>query len=154
MATTRTGIDINAPRATVYQLLLDGDAVRAWMVPDGMDSEVHRFEPKQGGAFSITLTHDEATEAGRTDLQHDAYYGRFRTLVPDEQVVEVLEFVTDKPDMAGAQTITFTLTESGSGTRLDVEHADVPPGLSSDDNENAWRTALAKLRVMAERQPG
>ncbi|MFC4123303.1 SRPBCC domain-containing protein [Nocardia rhizosphaerae] len=152
MATTRMGTHINAPRATVYRLLIEADAVKTWMVPDDLTSEVHRFESAEGGSFSITVTHGETTEAGGTEPQHDAYYGRFLTLIPDEQVVEVLEFVTDKPEMAGAQTITFSLFEAADGgTDLEAVHEDVPPGLSPADNEIGWRMALAKLTALAER---
>ncbi|WP_280218866.1 SRPBCC domain-containing protein [Nocardia neocaledoniensis] len=152
MSTTRIGRHINAPRAAVYRLLLDADAVKAWMIPDHMAkaSEVHRFEPQEGGTFSITLIYDEASDADK-DAQHDAYYGRFLTLTPDEQVVEVLEFVTDRPEMSGAQTITFTLSDAaGGGTDLEVLHEGVPPGLSLPDNEIGWQTALAKLVALAE----
>ncbi|MFE9789420.1 SRPBCC domain-containing protein [Nocardia salmonicida] len=151
MATTRIGTHITAPRSTVYRLLLDGDAVGIWMVPDGMTSEVHRFEPVEGGSFSITITYDASTDAEKTDLQHDAYFGTFRSLVPDEQVVEVLEFVTERPDMTGAHSVTFTLTDVDGGTHLDVVHEGVPPGLSLADNEGTWQMALAKLVALAER---
>ncbi|MBC7302133.1 MAG: SRPBCC domain-containing protein [Nocardia sp.] len=160
MATTRIGTHINAPRSTVYRLLLDGDAVAAWMMPEGITSEVHRFEPVEGGSFSITLTHDEPAHtravtpdhvAGTPAQQHDAYFGTFRSLIPDEQVVEVLEFVTEKPDMTGAQTVTFTLTDADGGTYLEVLHEGVPPGLSPAENQAGWRMALTKLAALAAR---
>ncbi|MFC4373043.1 SRPBCC domain-containing protein, partial [Nocardia halotolerans] len=149
MATTRIGIDINAPRATVYRLLLDGDAVIGWMMPDGVSPEVHRFEPREGGSFSITLA---GATTGAAELPHDAYYGRFLSLVPDEQVVEVLEFVTEQDEMTGTQTITFTLSDTGTGTHLDSVHEGVPPGLSAADNDEHWQMALAKLKSMAEQR--
>ncbi|WP_446221692.1 SRPBCC domain-containing protein [Nocardia sp. IBHARD005] len=157
--TTRIGTQINAPRSTVYRLLLDGDAVAAWMMPDGITVDVHRFEPVEGGSFSITLTHDEpndADETGNYDAgtvrqQHDAYFGTFRSLTSDEQVVEVLEFVTEKPHMTGAQAITFTLTDADGGTHLEVLHEGVPPGLSPAENEIGWQMALTKLVALAER---
>ncbi|MEV0064704.1 SRPBCC domain-containing protein [Nocardia sp. NPDC050718] len=151
MATTRIGTHINAPRGSVYQLLIDPEAVRAWMVPDGMVSEVHRFEPEEGGVFSITVTQDEFTAAGTTEQQHHAYYGRFLSLVPEERVMEVLEFVTEIPDMAGAQTITFTLADADGGTDLEVLHEGVPPGMTLADNEVAWEVALAKMVALVER---
>ncbi|MFD4443961.1 SRPBCC domain-containing protein [Nocardia sp. NPDC058519] len=157
--TTRIGTQINAPRSTVYRLLLDGDAVAAWMMPDGISVDVHRFEPVEGGSFSITLTHDEPVDVGETGQhdagtvrqQHDAYFGTFRSLTSDEQVVEVLEFVTEKPDMTGAQTVTFTLTDAGGGTYLEVLHEGVPAGLGPAENEVGWQMALTKLVALAER---
>ena len=40
MSSTRLTRHIRAPRAAVYRALLDPDAVRQWMVPDGMTSKV------------------------------------------------------------------------------------------------------------------
>ncbi|MBW0269571.1 activator of HSP90 ATPase [Nocardia sp. MH4] len=152
MATTRIGTHINAPRSTVYRLLLEADAVTQWMMPDGMSCEVHRFEPEAGGSFSITVTNDEPSPSGIAELQHDAYYGRFLSLVPDERVVEVMEFVTGRPDMEGAQSITFSLSDAaGGGTDLEVLHEDVPQGLTAADNETHWRMGLRKLAALAER---
>ncbi|GGN96159.1 hypothetical protein GCM10011610_60840 [Nocardia rhizosphaerihabitans] len=151
MATTKIGTHINAPRATVYRLLVDPDSVKAWMVPDGMVSEVHRFEPEEGGVFSITVTKDETSDAAKTVPPHHAYYGRFLTLIPDERVREVLEFVTETPDMAGEQTMTFVLADAAGGTDLEVLHEGVPPGMTLDENTRAWQVALAKIVALAER---
>lgn len=91
MPTTSTRISrhVNAPRADVYRALLDARAVATWMVPDGMTSHVHRFEPREGGSFRISLTYDEPTGAGKTTEHTDTYHGHFSRLVPDEQVVQV-----------------------------------------------------------------
>jgi uncharacterized protein YndB with AHSA1/START domain len=48
---TRLSRYIRAPRAAVYRALLDAEAVRRWMVPDGMTSHVHSFEARQGARF-------------------------------------------------------------------------------------------------------
>jgi uncharacterized protein YndB with AHSA1/START domain len=48
---TRAGIHVNARPADVYRVLLDADAVARWMVPAGMTSHVHVFEPREGGRF-------------------------------------------------------------------------------------------------------
>ncbi|MFF2088174.1 SRPBCC domain-containing protein [Nocardia sp. NPDC058176] len=151
MAITRFGTHINAPRATVYGLLLDGDAVGTWLAPAGMTSRVHRFDAEVGGTFSITLADNADAPPDKPTPAHYAYYGRFLELVPDEQVVEVLEFVTEKPEMSGAQTITFTLTDDDGGTRLDALHEGVPPGLTEELNDEGWRAALTKLVALAER---
>ena len=48
MTSTRVRQHINAPRAAVYRALLDPGAVATWMVPSGMTSQVHAFEPREG----------------------------------------------------------------------------------------------------------
>ena len=75
------------PRAAVCRVLLDADSVRQWMVPDGMTSRVHVFEPHEGGEFRISLTYDSPTGAGKTNARSDTFHGRFARLVPDAEVV-------------------------------------------------------------------
>ncbi len=48
MSPTRIGCHVNAPRASVYRALLEARAVATWMVPAGMTSHVHAFEPWEG----------------------------------------------------------------------------------------------------------
>src|SRR6202048_104555 len=97
MSSTRISWHVNAPRATVYRALLNAHAVATWMVPTGMTSHVHAFDPREGGAFRISLTYDAPTGTGKTTAQTDTYHGHFVKLVPNEQVVEVFEFETTDP---------------------------------------------------------
>jgi len=142
---------IKAPRARVYHALIDARAVASWMVPDGMTSQVHGFEAREGGAFRISLTYAEPTQAGKTSAHTDTYHGHFERLVPDEQVVEVVEFETADPAMRGAMTITFTLTDADGGTDLFAVHDGLPRGVSTTDNELGWRMSLGKLAAFVER---
>ena len=152
MATTstRTSRRMNAPRANVYSALLDARAVATWMVPTGMTSHVHAFDAREGGLFRISLTYDEPTETGKTGARTDTYHGHFVKLVPNEQVVEVMEFETANDAMRGEMTVTFTLTDAGGGTEVLAVHENLPPGLSPTDNETGWRMALDKLAAFVE----
>jgi uncharacterized protein YndB with AHSA1/START domain len=147
---TRITRRVNAPRATVYRALLDADAVGTWMVPTGMTSHVHAFDPREGGAFRISLTYDAPTGAGKTTAQTDTYHGHFVTLVPDEQVVEVFEFETTDPALRGEMTITITLADANGATDVLAVHDGLPPGLSPADNEVGWQLSLAKLAALVE----
>ncbi|MCZ9330057.1 SRPBCC family protein [Nocardia farcinica] len=151
MTATRIGKHIDAPRETVYRLLLDGEAVARWMVPDGMTSRVHEFDAREGGAFHITLTYNDPTDTGKTTDHTDSYRGRFLMLVPHEQVVQLVEFDTEDPDVQGEMTISYTLTEADGGTDLIALHDKLPSGLDPHDNEIGWRISLAKLAALAER---
>ena len=66
MSSTRISHHVNAPREKVYRALLDADAISKWMVPDGMTSEVHAFEAREGGSFRISLTYDSPGATGKT----------------------------------------------------------------------------------------
>src|SRR5918911_1866622 len=118
MPTTSTRLTqhVNAPRASVYRALLDPRAVATWMVPHGMTSHVHQFDPREGGALRISLTYDAPTGTGKTTAHTDTYHGRFVELVPDEQVVEVVEFETADPALQGEMTITIMLADAEGGT--------------------------------------
>jgi uncharacterized protein YndB with AHSA1/START domain len=120
------------------------------MVPDGMTSKVHAFDPREGGSFRISLSYDTPTGTGKTTAHTDTYHGRFIKLVPNEQVVEVMEFETDDDAMRGEMTITFTLTEANGGTEVRGVHENVPPGIAPADNETGWRMSLAKLARLVE----
>ena len=120
------------------------------MVPTGMSSHVHAFEPREGGAFRVSLTYDAPTGTGKTTAQTDTYHGRFVTLVPNEQVVEVVEFETTDPALGGEMTITISLADADGGTEIVAVHDGLPPGLSAADNELGWRSSLAKLAALVE----
>ncbi|MDD5467189.1 MAG: SRPBCC family protein [Anaerolineales bacterium] len=147
---TRLTQHVNAPRANVYRALLDAHAVATWMVPTGMTSHVHVFEAREGGLFRVSLTYDTPTGTGKTTAHTDTYHGRFVKLVPNEQVVEVMEFETADSALRGEMTVTFKLTDAGGGTDVLAVHADLPPGLTPADNETGWRMALEKLARLVE----
>jgi uncharacterized protein YndB with AHSA1/START domain len=152
MGTTSTRLSqhVNAPRADVYRALLDAQAVATWRVPQGMTSQVHIFDPREGGTFRISLTYDTPTGTGKTTEHTDTYHGHFVKLVPNEQVVEVMEFETADPALRGEMTITFTLTEVDGGTDVLGVHDNLPQGVSPADNEIGWRMALEKLAQLVE----
>ncbi|MCU1277502.1 MAG: hypothetical protein JWM53_1048 [bacterium] len=112
MGSTRIRRRVNAPRALVYRALLDARAIATWWVPAGMSSHVHDLDAREGGAFRISLTYDAPSGAGKTTARTDTYHGRFLRLVPDEQVVEVVELETTDPALKLA-----ALVEAGSGVR-------------------------------------
>jgi uncharacterized protein YndB with AHSA1/START domain len=152
MGSTKVVQHVKAPRQRVYRALLDAAAVERWMVPTGMTSEVHRFESREGGQFRISLTYDSPTSAGKTSARTDTYHGRFVRLVPDEQVIEVVEFETGEPSLQGEMRITIDLADARDGTDVVALHEDLPPGLSPADNELGWSMSMDKLTRLIEGQ--
>ncbi len=150
MATTRVSNHVNAPPAAVYRALLDAGSVSRWMVPDGMTSYVHEFDAHEGGAFRISLTYDAPTSTGKTTAHTDTFHGRFTELVPDQRVVEVVEFETTDPALTGEMTITYMLTPTNGGTDVIGVHEGLPRGVSPADNELGWCISLAKLATLVE----
>ena len=120
------------------------------MVPPGMTSQVHTFDAHEGGTFRISLTYDTPTGTGKTTAHTDTHHGRFVKLVPNEQVVEVVEFETADPTLQGEMTITISLADADGGTELVAVHDRLPPALSPADNETGWRLSLANLPALVE----
>ncbi|MEU9339168.1 SRPBCC family protein [Streptomyces sp. NPDC048290] len=150
MHTTRITRHVNAAPHLVYQALIDPEAVARWRVPDGMRTEVHTFEAREGGRFRISLTYDAPDAAGKSGGNTDTYHGRFTRLLPDEQVVEVLEFESDDPAMRGVMTMTTTLVPAGDGTDVVMLHEGLPDAVPAADNETGTRMALDRLARLVE----
>lgn len=150
MRSSRISRHINAPRAAVYGALLDPRAVSAWRVPDGMTSVVHALDAREGGWFRVSLTYDAQVDTGKTTAHTDTYHGFFAKLVPDTQIVEVVEFETTDPAMQGEMTITTTLVDADAGTEITVVFDGLPPGVPEDANATGTRMALAKLAALVE----
>ena len=141
---------IAAPRAAVYRALIDPAAVARWRVPDGMTSEVHEFDAREGGRFRVSLTYDAPADTGKSAAHTDTYHGHFARLVPDEQVVEVFEFETADPGLGGEMTMTTVLADADGGTEVLIVHDGVPDSVPPADNETGTRMALAKLARLVE----
>jgi uncharacterized protein YndB with AHSA1/START domain len=151
---TRMSWRVNAPRSAVYWALLDADAIARWRVPAGMTSQVHEFDPREGGAFRVSLTYDEPGRAGKSASQTDTYHGHFARLIPDRQVVEVFEFEAADPALRTVMTMTTTLADADGGTEILVVHDGIPASVPPADNETGTRMALASLAALVEARSG
>ncbi len=141
---------MNASRPAVYRALVDADALTKWRVPVGLTCHVHEFDAREGGRFRISLTYDSPVGAGKSAPHTDTYHGHFAKLVPNEQVVEVLEFETTDPALRGTMTMTTTLTDADGGTDVLVVHEGIPDGVPAADNETGTRMALTNLARLVE----
>ena len=150
MASTRNSRLVRAPREAVYRALIDPEAIVRRRFPEGMRCEVHSFEPREGGAFRVSLTYEAPTGAGKSSAQTDTYAGHFSRLVPDREVVEAIEFETDDPQLAGEMTMTTVLSDAAGGTEVAVLHEGIPPGVSTEANELGTRMALDNLAALVE----
>jgi uncharacterized protein YndB with AHSA1/START domain len=115
-----------------------------------MTSQVHEFEAREGGSFRVSLTYDAPDRTGKSTSHTDTYHGHFAKLVPDEQVVEVFEFETADPALAGTMTMTTTLADDDGGTDVLVVHDGIPDSVPAADNETGTRMALANLARLVE----
>ncbi|MFC0002925.1 SRPBCC family protein [Micromonospora siamensis] len=142
---------IAAAPTTVYDALLDPEALEAWLPPDGMRGRVERWDPRPGGGFRMVLTYLDATDApGKTSDATDAVEVGFAELTPPERVVQRAVFEADDPAHAGVMTMTWQLTAVGGGTQVTVTATDVPAGIDQTDHQTAMASSLANLAAYVE----
>ncbi|MFE9975667.1 SRPBCC domain-containing protein [Streptomyces hirsutus] len=150
MYSTRVTWHVNASRPVVYRALVEADAIATWRVPGGMTSHVHEFDAREGGRFRVSLTYEAPVGTGKLATYTDTYHGHFVKLVPNTQVVEVLEFETADPALRGTMTMTTTLSDADGGTDVVVVHEGIPDAVLATDNERGTRMALANLARLVE----
>jgi uncharacterized protein YndB with AHSA1/START domain len=65
-----------------------------WLHPRNMTCVVHEFDLHEGGRFRISLVYLNSTArpGGKTTENTDTSHGRFARLIPNERVVQVVEF--------------------------------------------------------------
>jgi uncharacterized protein YndB with AHSA1/START domain len=141
---------IEAPVRDVWAVLVDPRKIEVWRSPPGMRCHGHEFDAREGGAFRVSLTYETPSGMGKTTDDTDTYRGHFTRLVPNELVVEVIEFETVDPLLRGQMTVTTMLSDAQGATDVTVACAGIPPGLGVEDNAIGTRMALEKLAALVE----
>jgi uncharacterized protein YndB with AHSA1/START domain len=151
-ASTNVSRIIKAPRRAVYKAFLDPDALAKWRVPDNMTARVHAFEAREGGIYRISLTYRDPKQSpgGKTSEDTDTFQGRFVELVPDEKIVEAIEFESHDPGFAGEMKMTTRLADADGGTEVTILCENLPAGVRPEDNETGTRQSLRKLAALLE----
>lgn len=145
-------IVIKASPQTIYQAYLDPQAIATWRPPEGMRCEILEFEPRQGGKFRMAYLYTAAHPvAGKTSEDVDIFEGRFAELIPDERIVEVVEFESDDPAFAGEMSITTLLKAVPGGTEVTVLAENVPTGIQPDDHRQGINSSLKNLAAYTEK---
>ncbi len=151
-ASTKISRIIKAPRHAVYRACLNPDALAKWRVPDNMTARVHVFEAREGGTYRMSLTYRDPTQSpgGKTSEDTDTFQGRFVELVPDEKIVEAIEFESRDLGFAGEMNITTRLADAKDGTEVTILCEGLPVGIRPEDNETGTRQSLQKLAGLLE----
>ena len=117
-----------------------------------MNGRFEHFDARPGGSYRLVLTYTNAsTASGKATADSDIVEARFVDIVPGVRVVQAVNFVSDDPDYAGTMTMTWTLTASEDGTRVDIRADDVPAGISAEDHAAGLASSLANLAAHVER---
>jgi uncharacterized protein YndB with AHSA1/START domain len=143
---------IAAPLDRVYAALVNPDALAAWLPPNGMRGRFERFDARPGGSYRMVLTYTDASTApGKATADSDIVEARFVDVVPGVRVAQAVNFVADDPGDAGTMTMTWEVTATDGGTRVDIRADDVPSGLTAEDHSAGLASSLANLAAYLER---
>jgi uncharacterized protein YndB with AHSA1/START domain len=143
---------IKAPPQVIYQAFVDPKAVASWLPPKGMKARIDAYEPHAGGRYRMALAYDEPDHSapGKTSAHTDVVRGRFLELVPNERIVQSVEFESDDPAFAGAMKMTWTLTAVSGGTEVSIRCENVPDGIRPEDHEAGFKSTLENLAAFTE----
>ena len=138
---------IEASPQAVYRALLDPQALASWLPPRGMTGKILSFEPRVGGRYRMVLTYETSQHSvsGKTSEDTDIVQGLFLELLPDERIVQSVEFVSEDPSFAGTMTMTWSLAPVGGGTEVTIRCENVPVGIRQEDHAVGLRSTLANL---------
>ena len=143
---------MSAPASRVFSALVDREALETWLPPDGMTGRFDAFDPTPGGSYRLVLTYaDPSSTTGKTTPDSDVVDVRFLDIVPDERVVQAVDFVADAPELTGTMTMTWTVRGDADGTRVEIVADDVPDGISADDHAVGLASSLENLARYVER---
>jgi uncharacterized protein YndB with AHSA1/START domain len=145
--TDSASLVMDAPLGRVYTALVEPQALLKWLPPQGMSGQFEHFDVRPGGSYRMRLTYADAPEAGgKSSANSDVVDVRFVEIVPDERVVQAVDFESDDPSFAGTMTMTWSVTAVSTGsTRVDIRADDVPAGISAEDHIDGLRSSLTNL---------
>lgn len=148
----RTSGIVSAPPDRVFAALVDPDALSVWLPPDGMTGRFERFDARVGGSYRMVLTYADDTNApGKTTADSDIVEARFVDLVPGERVTQAVDFVSDDPDLAGTMTMTWSVSPTDVGSRVELRAENVPAGISAEEHAAGLASSLANLAAYVEK---
>ena len=128
-----------------------------------MNGRIEIFDPRAGGEYRIVLTYDDGAQSsqGKTTEDADVVHGPLLELVPNQKIVQSVQFDSDDPRFAGEMVMTWLLTlhprerrcESPPRTsRLASRPPTTPP--ASPQPSPTWRPSSKANEVFGPRPDG
>jgi uncharacterized protein YndB with AHSA1/START domain len=120
-------VHIDAPPERVFEYFTQPEAIVRWM------GEYALLEPEPDGRFSI-------------DVQGAPIRGRFLELNPPHRLLISWGYAGSDRLPPGASTVEIRLIAQSGGTRVELEHRDLPPEEVSG-HARGWKHYLARLTI-------
>jgi uncharacterized protein YndB with AHSA1/START domain len=149
--TDRASRLVNAPVGRVFDSFLDRAALEAWLPPGGMTGRFEKFDPRPGGSYRLVLTYANAAGSqGKTSTDSDIVDVRYVDIIPNDRVVQAVDFVSDAPEFSGTMTMTWQVREEAGCTRVEIVAENVPDGISAEDHAVGLASSLDNLARFVE----
>lgn len=100
--------------------------------------------------MSLTYVEADHSPRGKTSEHTDVFRARFLELIPDERIVQLIEFESKDPAFAGPMMIKWTLAVVAGGTEVTVLCENAPEGVRPDDHVAGVRSTLENLAAFTE----
>lgn len=138
---------ITASPQTIYQSFMDPKALISWLPPEGMKGRIDMFDPREGGAYQISLVYitPDRSKSGKTSEDTDVVRGTFLKLEEGKRIVQLITFESDDPAFAGEMTMTWNLDAVPEGTNVTIVCENVPEGIRQEDHDKGLRSTLENL---------
>jgi uncharacterized protein YndB with AHSA1/START domain len=122
-------VHISAPPERVYEYFTRADAIVQWM------GEFALLDPEPGGQFTI-------------NIQGAPVRGRFLELDPPRRLLISWGYAGSDQLPPGASAVEIRLTEQHDGTRVELEHRNLPAE-QEPAHTTGWTHYLARLAIAA-----
>lgn len=125
-----------APRARVWEALVDPEQVSRWWGPEGFTMPAVELDARVGGAYRFTMQ-PPGGEAFAID-------GEFLVVEPPERLSYTFRY--DPPDPDDQETVaTLTLTDEGDSTRIELVQGPFRTEARRELHDAGWTDTLDKL---------
>lgn len=142
---------LKASPGSVYDAMVDPDALVMWLPPEGMSGIMHQFDAREGGGYRMELVYgDPASASAKSTDNSDIVTARYGPLDPGHLVVQYIDFVSDDPAFSGTMTMSWALEPQGEGTLVTITAQNVPSGISQADHAAGLASSLANLARYVE----
>jgi uncharacterized protein YndB with AHSA1/START domain len=127
-------VHVDAPPERVWEYFTKPDAIVRWM------GEYALLEPEPGGQFTV-------------NVQGTPVRGRFLSLESPRRLVISWGYAGSERLPPGASIVEIWLTPDGAGTRVDLEHRQLPAA-EKPGHVTGWAHYLARLAAAVTGQAG
>jgi uncharacterized protein YndB with AHSA1/START domain len=144
---------VDAPVSQVFAALVDPASLLVWLPPEGMTGRFEHVDLRPGGSYRLVLTYppEAAAHAKSTD-DTDVVDVRIVDVMPDDRVVQAVDFDSEDPSFAGTMTMTWQVRDEHGRTRVEIVATDVPAGIDEQDHADGLASSLENLARFVEQR--